>query len=288
MPQTFIHIMQKDTQLTMEEYGINYSLPTDKAFVIVLMAIHHPPNTQQELFKGYYCNDSANKLVYYRSLPAATPTATDILFDFNKTLNDTFYISGQFATVKYKVLFIDSILFSAKYHKRFIGKKSNNVGGWDYVIADTAYFIEGVGSSFGTFENSFDPGMSPSVNPITCFSSPTDGKYFVRPNQDYFASPTSVQYTVSCNNILTGIKNNQNQSGFKYYPNPVNHSLILEFGDQQNIKSINIFNALGQVVYFLSSSKIKEEIETSHLPSGIYFMNIKSDKGQMTYKIIKE
>ena len=68
----------------------------------------------------------------------------------------------------------------------------------------------------------------------------------------------------------------------KVYPNPVEHILYIK--NISNLKSINVYNNLGQLV--LQSKK--ETIDVSHLSKGMYFVQIHTDYGTETKRIIKK
>ncbi|TYQ00196.1 putative secreted protein (Por secretion system target) [Tenacibaculum adriaticum] len=68
----------------------------------------------------------------------------------------------------------------------------------------------------------------------------------------------------------------------KMYPNPVDNILYLK--NIGNLKGTKIYNSLGQLV----SETKKEEIDFSNFNKGIYFLQVNSDKGVETKKIIKK
>jgi len=74
---------------------------------------------------------------------------------------------------------------------------------------------------------------------------------------------------------------------FKMYPNPANEVLnILETKDIE-IKSIAVYDILGQLVIALPNINNPSKIDVSNLSSGNYFLKIKSDKGNSSLKFIK-
>ena len=72
---------------------------------------------------------------------------------------------------------------------------------------------------------------------------------------------------------------------FDIYPNPVDNHLIIK--TQENIEEISIYNIVGLCVYH-EISNISEIIDMSSLSSGTYFVEIKTDKGEIIKRIIKK
>ena len=68
------------------------------------------------------------------------------------------------------------------------------------------------------------------------------------------------------------------------YPNPVKDVLNIKLNKGIEFYNINIYNALGQ---FINSIE-KLKINTSNLKNGIYFVEIESNQGKSTKKIIIE
>jgi len=71
---------------------------------------------------------------------------------------------------------------------------------------------------------------------------------------------------------------------FTIYPNPTKNFINIELNQGIEQKNINIYNALGQFV--LSTNDLK--INTSKLNSGVYFIEIETNKGKSAKKLIIE
>ena len=70
------------------------------------------------------------------------------------------------------------------------------------------------------------------------------------------------------------------------YPNPVKNELNIKVNNEISISSVNIYNALGQLV--LVATNPSESIDVSGLKTGCYFVKVISDKGTSNGQIIKE
>jgi hypothetical protein len=88
---------------------------------------------------------------------------------------------------------------------------------------------------------------------------------------------------------LLGNESFVSSNKFSTYPNPVNDILSISNSENINIKSISITDLNGRVVKnnnYYNVSNI--EMNVSDLSSGMYIMNINSDQGTATKKIVKE
>lgn len=73
--------------------------------------------------------------------------------------------------------------------------------------------------------------------------------------------------------------------GFKFYPNPLQNQLTLKADSE--IEQIRIFNLLGQRIVDLKPNKLNLQIDTDHLSSDLYFMEIQIKGNKRTFKLIK-
>lgn len=76
-------------------------------------------------------------------------------------------------------------------------------------------------------------------------------------------------------------------AGFSVYPNPVNDSFTIQNGNNIAISGLTISDINGRTVKTLDVNAIENQINISDLNSGVYFLNITSDNGSATKKIIK-
>ena len=78
--------------------------------------------------------------------------------------------------------------------------------------------------------------------------------------------------------------NNYVLSKFNIYPNPVKNNFTIDLQDNLEFNRASIYNSLGQII---KSSK-ELTINTSNLNTGIYFIEIETNKGKTTKKLIVE
>ncbi|HEY0046330.1 MAG TPA: T9SS type A sorting domain-containing protein [Flavobacterium sp.] len=75
---------------------------------------------------------------------------------------------------------------------------------------------------------------------------------------------------------------------FTLYPVPTSKVLNIQMQSGIQVKSINIYNLLGQLVLEMPHAENIEVIDTSYLESGSYFIKIKTDKGSSSASFIKQ
>lgn len=68
-------------------------------------------------------------------------------------------------------------------------------------------------------------------------------------------------------------------------PNPAQHALSIQ-GETLPLKSATIINSIGQEV--ISVSDNFDQISIQHLPSGLYFISLRTDTSSLTRKFVKE
>lgn len=79
------------------------------------------------------------------------------------------------------------------------------------------------------------------------------------------------------------------QKEFSIYPNPNNGNFTIEFKELANSFSVEVFDVSGKIIYennYDQSANLIQEINLNKPASGVYFINIKSDKGLVTKKLI--
>lgn len=75
---------------------------------------------------------------------------------------------------------------------------------------------------------------------------------------------------------------------FSIYPNPSKGLLYLENKENMVLKSISIYNMMGQPVLVISNAAAAKSVDISDLASGSYVMKIYSEQGSAVGKFVKE
>src|SRR5690606_28192309 len=74
------------------------------------------------------------------------------------------------------------------------------------------------------------------------------------------------------------------ESSISIYPNPV--STVLTISANEVIKSVSVYNQLGQEVMASSHLENTLQLDMSGLPSSLYIVEIATDKSRESFKII--
>ncbi|MBP7809382.1 MAG: T9SS type A sorting domain-containing protein [Bacteroidia bacterium] len=224
---------------------------------------------------GFMNNDSINKKVYfvYNLPPNFTPAPNNLVYDFNKVVGDSMYVNPGLSPFKFVINSIDSILFSGKYHKRFLTSSTPSI----FYLANTQVtFVEGVGSSLGALTLTVNP-MGEATSNLVCFASPTQTMSIS--NHSVYANSSA------CNNITLGISNNHLSEG-GIFPNPAsNHFMIENNGSNQEEITYEVYNSLGQIqLSGIATGQTK--INTETLCSGIYFVKLSNHSQSDIKKLV--
>lgn len=108
-----------------------------------------------------------------------------------------------------------------------------------------------------------------------------DTTYYVTQTINTCMSP----YTAITVNEIMGV-DSFNTSAFKFSPNPVSGVLNLSYNE--DIKSVSIFNMLGQQVFFTAVNASEASINLSELSAGNYLLRAETGNSQKTVRIIKQ
>ncbi len=92
-------------------------------------------------------------------------------------------------------------------------------------------------------------------------------------------------YKAIYTNVLLPIQDFENLS-FEIYPNPVKDIFYIENNNGIIINSIKIYDHLGRLVVQEVSNF--NQLDISHLSSGLFFIKLETDRGFIAKKIIKE
>ena len=110
----------------------------------------------------------------------------------------------------------------------------------------------------------------------------SDGAFLYAMTRDGGANNKGVVFKLG---IVTGIAENNEQNDFIVSPNPTSGQFQIT-SDELRITNVEIYNVLGEKVYSLNHSFTHSLINLSAQPSGVYFLQIKTEQGNMTKKIV--
>jgi hypothetical protein len=84
----------------------------------------------------------------------------------------------------------------------------------------------------------------------------------------------------SIDNVLAG--------SFSVYPNPTKDMLNISNSIGAEINSVTITDINGRTVKQVTANGVESQINTADLNAGVYFVNINSNQGSLTKKIVKQ
>ena len=86
---------------------------------------------------------------------------------------------------------------------------------------------------------------------------------------------------------IIGLESRNTKNEFSVYPNPFDHEINIRSDHTSTIIGVELSNILGEVI-------LKQEISTTSeiripldVDCGIYILNVLSEKGKRTYKLLK-
>ena len=111
------------------------------------------------------------------------------------------------------------------------------------------------------------------------------GYYYCIANNFDCPSPHSNTIFISLLEI-----NDINKTDVKLYPNPVNNTLTIDWGNASVKMDVSIINTIGQnIAHQTIENSPRFNMDVTNLPSGNYFVELKDDGGKTkTYKILVE
>lgn len=116
------------------------------------------------------------------------------------------------------------------------------------------------------------------------FESDGTSTYYILVEGSGSADSGEFTLEITCEEILNIQDNNLNQVSI--YPNPL--SDILNIHSKMNITKLEIYNVSGQKVLSQQNVKGNQQINTSGLKSGVYFIQLISENASKTIKLIKK
>lgn len=195
----------------------------------------------------------------------------------------------------------NSIAVSPTINTTYSVTGTNSITGCSNTLATTvtvnaAPSISVVGSGTICNGNSATLTASGSANTYSWNTGATSNSIAVSPTINTTYTATGTNSTTGCFNTAistvsvvtcTEIKNLNSIIGLNVYPNPNNGTFVIELNNN-DVKTINITDVTGRVVYSVNTTETKQYININALANGIYFAQISTQGKTSTYKIVKE
>lgn len=141
------------------------------------------------------------------------------------------------------------------------------------------------------------PGTNSTYTDLTWSSFP-NAEYVIDVNWGIGCSPTRAQVNTTRSNkrpggfATTGITESELQNQVTVYPNPAHESINIHLPQNTNIKHIQLFNTLGQIVAVHAPPVLEGAAEggvvisLTNLPKGIYTLCIETDAHRVIKKVV--
>lgn len=220
-------------------------------------------------------DDISNKKVY-TLYDDGVATKDTLLYDFNLTVGASASHSIEYLDYPdAQVTEVDSIFIAGNYRTRIKIEYTNET------FPDSAYWIEGVGSTNGIQLGPHDGFEMPSYRKLVCYSEFTEILY------------SDLEDWYNCDSILIDQDpiniHNTNNNLLSVFPNPTSNFLFVK-GDALLLNSITnarLIDLNGSCVSQIQIDADKLIFMNQNLPPGIYFLLIESLSYQFIYRIIK-
>lgn len=143
----------------------------------------------------------------------------------------------------------------------------------------------GTATGSGTYNYGDEVTITVETNEDWAFQNWTENSAVVAEEKTFTIIATANHNFVAHLMYTEGV---DEQSGNKtlIYPNPVNDKLTIEA--EQALGTVEIYNLMGSLVYSQKDCANKLEINTSDLPTGVYFIRMTNDKTSEARRFVKE
>ena len=139
----------------------------------------------------------------------------------------------------------------------------------------------GTATGGGTFNYGDEVTITVETNEDWAFRSWTENGVVLTEDKTFTLTATANRNFVAHLEYTEGVDEFGNQT--LIYPNPVNDKLTIEA--HEAIGKVEIYNAMGTLVYSQKDCTEKVEISTTDLPAGIYFVKVIGEKS-LTKKVV--
>ncbi|MBR1774289.1 MAG: T9SS type A sorting domain-containing protein [Bacteroidales bacterium] len=216
-------------------------------------------STHKEQFYKVFMRES-NKQVFVLGA-----YGEQLLYDFALNIQDTFLI-GEVG-YPLQVQSIDTIeVANGKRRQWTLSCQENNV---------VAKWIEGIGNTEGLLFDVLQHFVTGGSNGhLRCYEY--EGVLIYHDSSKYN----------DCENHLLGLNNIDDNNITSVYPNPAKD--VINISSSEVIHSLKITNFAGQTVYSSTENSKTATINTASFEKGNYLVQIQTDKGQTTKKVVIE
>lgn len=103
---------------------------------------------------------------------------------------------------------------------------------------------------------------------------------------DHLEFDPNVDLISKNNTVLLSTDENMLESAIKLYPNPISATLFLSVPGDVEVSEIQVFNTVGQLVF--KRSTYDQSLSFQGLSSGMYFVELNTNRGKVFKKVLKK
>jgi hypothetical protein len=119
--------------------------------------------------------------------------------------------------------------------------------------------------------------------------------YNATANGDYTVIVTSIPFgcvsdsAAAVNLTTVGVNNSNENANVQIYPNPSQGAFTVDVqGNKLKPISIKVYDIVGQIIYETETHSSKTVINLSSQTAGLYFVQVTTETGTVTHKVVKE
>ena len=198
---------------------------------------------------------------------------TEVFFDTPVTIQGLYHVVVEFGTheaSEYRIGLLNAVLWVES-----IEEYANNCGRGCHSDYSPLYRQRG-DSTWYTF---------PQLQEVGIFFNAIDDYYaipFLFPIRGELVPPVDTAVTDTASSALwTGVLNDES---VRVYPNPADE--VLNVASDYNILNVAIFDAVNRLVEEKEVNAKSVRISLAERPSGVYFINVRTDRGSTMRKVI--
>jgi hypothetical protein len=152
-----------------------------------------------------------------------------------------------------------------------------------YPYADSMY--NSYNMNLGVINNPDSAGVACNFQPYS---------FYLGGSRTYFGLPNNPNYELGaiqgsiCDSLISVQELDEKNGYVSVYPNPFSSSVWIEPIKQRNeMVRIEIENDTGQKIYDMELPFVKQQIDLSFLPKGIYFMHMSSESISVVKRLVR-
>ena len=211
--------------------------------------------------------ENSQKQVFYKGM-YGTMELNEMIYDFSLSVGDTFSggsLNMDYPYIRLEVTNIDTINYNGIERRRFTILTTGS--------STPTIWLEGIGNLEGLF-----------------FPYHTNTADFWGNTRCYIHNGELLYsyYTHGGNDCITplmGVESIIEDNSITIYPNPTNSEVNIS--SENIINSIEIYNSLGQRVYYSVVNSMEKVIDISSFVNGVYILGVNTENGVIRKKIIK-